>query len=171
MLSLLMYAQDYDESLPAEEPCHRVVPPNDWPYGAGWIQDKLMPYIKNDQIFSCPSAPSLTYGLAGGGFGGYIFAGRPMGACTNDATHTRSLANFTAPAGSGMMTDGPGGGMWRWTPTSWSPDWNVGHYDAFTGDRTDCCKNPECRHNEGANVGYLDGHAKWQRQTRPWYNW
>ena len=172
MLGLLMYAQDYDETLPSQMPCHRTAQSGDWPYGLGWVQDKVMPYIKNTQIFTCPSASSLDLST---GFGGYVFAGRPFGGCqtaTTDATHDRSLANFKGPSGSAMMTDGPGGGMFRWCPTSWSPDWNPGHYDAFLANgRTDCCKNPECRHNEGANVGYLDGHAKWQRQTRAWFNW
>jgi prepilin-type N-terminal cleavage/methylation domain-containing protein/prepilin-type processing-associated H-X9-DG protein len=164
MLGVLMYAQDYDETLPSQGPGQRTSTNpscngNPFPYGTGWIQDKVMPYIKNTQIFTCPSASGLDMGA--GGFGGYDFAGRPFGGCqtaSTDATHDRSLANFKAPSGSAMMTDGPGGGMWRLWPVTWSPDWNIGGNPCP-------CQPATCRHNDGANVGYLDGHAKWQRQT------
>jgi prepilin-type processing-associated H-X9-DG protein len=157
MLAILMYAQDYDETLPSQEPCHRTIDNLDWAYGPGWIQDKVQPYVKNDQIFTCPSDSTLAYGYPSGGFGGYIFAGRPFGGChgmDDPGGHNRELAAFQAPATSAMMTDGPGSGMWRYWPVLWSPDWNPGW----------CCQLPVCRHNEGANCGYLDGHAKWQKK-------
>ena len=48
VLGMLMYAQDHDEVLPD---------------AAAWM-DELMPYLKNDQLFHCPSAPHLKYGYA-----------------------------------------------------------------------------------------------------------
>lgn len=48
MLGMLMYAQDHDNVLPD---------------AATWM-DELMPYLKNDQLFYCPSAPHLKYGYA-----------------------------------------------------------------------------------------------------------
>jgi prepilin-type processing-associated H-X9-DG protein len=48
MLGMLMYAQDHDNVLPD---------------AATWM-DELMPYLKNDQLFYCPSAPHLKHGYA-----------------------------------------------------------------------------------------------------------
>jgi prepilin-type processing-associated H-X9-DG protein len=168
MLGILMYAQDYDETLPAQEPCHRAVDNTGWPYGPGWIQDKVMPYIKNTQIFTCPSAPAIDLTNS---TGGYSFDRRPFGACqtgSTDVTHTRSLAYFTSPSSSLMFTDGQGGGMTGWVPTVWSPDWNPGN-DAGPrpGQPNFCCHEPAARHNDGSNCAYLDGHCKWQKET--WY--
>ena len=149
-----MYAQDYDETLPAQEPCHRVAPA-DWLYGYGWISDKIQPYVKNDQIFTCPSASNQPVA--------YYFAGRPFGGCqtaSTDATHNRSLSVYDAPATSVMMTDGDWDAgnarphMLRVLTASWST-WNVGG---------NCCERPTCRHNDGANALYADGHCKWNKR-------
>src|SRR5436309_1139909 len=49
-LGLLMYSQDYDETLPTS---------------ASWM-DKISPYIKNEQVFHCPSLgrSAIGYGYA-----------------------------------------------------------------------------------------------------------
>lgn len=47
-LGLLQYQQDYDEKLP---------PAKNW-------QDMIMPYVKSQQIFNCPSVESGEYGYA-----------------------------------------------------------------------------------------------------------
>ena len=60
---LMMYAQDYDETLPAwpfsgkpggvfNDPRFRV-----WGYSL-WV-DAVMPYVKNRAVFSCPDGPRL----------------------------------------------------------------------------------------------------------------
>ena len=52
-LGLLQYLQDYDEHYP----CGLVVNPTTNPFGGtGWA-GQLMPYVKNSQIFTCPSDP------------------------------------------------------------------------------------------------------------------
>ncbi len=48
--SLLMYVQDYDEGYPLFSSPTTMTPRLRWP-------DRLYPYIKNEQIFLCPSAP------------------------------------------------------------------------------------------------------------------
>jgi prepilin-type N-terminal cleavage/methylation domain-containing protein/prepilin-type processing-associated H-X9-DG protein len=56
MLGGLMYAQDYDEMLP----CHTMNPTSTEGYPM-WY-DLFGPYIKNDQMRRCPSAPANTMG-------------------------------------------------------------------------------------------------------------
>ncbi len=46
-LAVLMYAQDWDETLPGPE----------------WVNE-IMPYIKNEAVFVCPAQPDLTVGYA-----------------------------------------------------------------------------------------------------------
>ncbi|NCO40522.1 MAG: hypothetical protein COZ06_06295 [Armatimonadetes bacterium CG_4_10_14_3_um_filter_66_18] len=97
-LGLLMYAPDYDERLPAQEPCHRDQTTPDWTYGVGWITDKITPYVKNAQLYQCASDDDCEVS--------YGFPRRPFGGCTNDATHSRKLGSYQAPATSLMMTEG-----------------------------------------------------------------
>lgn len=161
-LGLLMYAGDYDDQLPSQEPCHRTTP--DWAYGYGWISDKIQPYIKNAQIFTCPSDSGSPLS--------YDFAGRPFGGCQNGSTdpggHNRALGSFAAPSTSLAMTDATynaGNGqprMIRCIKPSWSPDWSVGDPTRQIGSASPCCDQPALRHNGGANCLYFDGHCKWQ---------
>jgi prepilin-type N-terminal cleavage/methylation domain-containing protein/prepilin-type processing-associated H-X9-DG protein len=156
-LAMHMYAQDYDETFPRQELGYRYIngPPHPpycadpYPYGWGWISDKLQPYIKNSQIFVCPSADNIPVG--------YAFTRRPFNGCTAfDAT----LGGFTVPATTLIMSDGGWNGDHpvalscvpaQWTEVPASPGW--------------CCAYPDTRHNEGANCLFCDGHAKWQRRT------
>jgi prepilin-type processing-associated H-X9-DG protein len=45
-LAFMMYMQDYDQTLPLKE---------EW-------TDDLMPYIRNEQVFTCPAKPDLAWG-------------------------------------------------------------------------------------------------------------
>src|SRR5207247_104983 len=60
---LMMYSQDYDETMPAwpfaspglfDDP--RFKAPGNWSY-AVWV-DALQPYVKNTGVFQCPSGPT-----------------------------------------------------------------------------------------------------------------
>lgn len=57
-LALAMYAQDWDEVLPIQIiPCHwGVYGAQGNPYGPLMWTEQLYPYVKNWQVFSCPSA-------------------------------------------------------------------------------------------------------------------
>jgi len=56
--------------------------------------------------------------------------------------------------------------MIGWAPRVWSPDWEVGNTGPVYNDN--CCYGPECRHNEGANFLFMDGHVKWMRKGAGW---
>jgi prepilin-type N-terminal cleavage/methylation domain-containing protein/prepilin-type processing-associated H-X9-DG protein len=140
-LAFLMYAQDYDECIPKQHPCSPL------PTGAGYIHVKLDPYIKNSQIWVCPSQSD--WGL------GYLFPRHIFADWCCDNASWLSLAQFQEPSGYVVCTDGDTpGGMLGWMPDTWT--------NMITPARN--CHYVSFRHNEGSNCLYLDGHAKWRRQ-------
>ena len=56
ILGILMYAQDYDERLPLDGTLPLA---GAYPQAPFW-DARILPYVKNEQIFICPSAPSGT---------------------------------------------------------------------------------------------------------------
>jgi len=139
-LATMMYAQDYDETLP-------FAIGMSGPSLVG-LMELLGPYMKNQQIQRCPSDPTGAIDLTLFGLSRYSYAwnnvlyayrvpGRPMGACI-------SLAQVPNPAATVTIYDGR----------------DIG----FTGapNLVACF-----RHNQGANSGFLDGHAKWYNENRP----
>ena len=108
----LMYASDYDETLP----------------DAGTWIDAQMPYLMNESIYLCPEDPApfmpgtfpVSYGM------NVALSGQDLRKLANPAL-TPSLLDATAPVG----------------------DQTIGAF----------------RHNDGANVGFADGHVKWIAQS------
>ena len=148
-LGTLMYAQDYDERLPH----HWVDIPGDrqlyW-----W--ERIQPYIKNYQLYACPSKPlyahSATYGTMAISYGyncGFL-AGQSMAVIQRPSERIMYGDGWT-PDGNGLdprisPTNG-GGGCNGWVP-SYNPD--------------------NMRHNDGANWAFCDGHVKWMGGIGIW---
>jgi prepilin-type N-terminal cleavage/methylation domain-containing protein/prepilin-type processing-associated H-X9-DG protein len=150
MLAVMMYAQDYDETLPYA---------SSWgvsgePSNITWYQ-ALMPYAKNSQIVICPSYPnqSIGYGWNYQNFGYRTSAGnmsRDPGC---------KLAEIPVPAGTILIGDDPdqgfhdAGGIYIYGPSQFD----------LAGDPTSDpdVANLARRHNGGGNYGFCDGHAKW----------
>ena len=166
-LAVLMYAQDYDETLSPRGAW--------WPGQLGWNynfvnwSDLNAPYIKNTQIWTCPSFPEGTYiptyatqtDPPWRTFGSYApnnwyyWDWQPGGhAVVTD--RGRALAEIVAPSECILTadTDNCGAQIARCCPQ-----------DGLNEDppyiRT--CARIMGRHNGGANVLYVDGHAKWSR--------
>lgn len=177
-LAAAMYAQDYDEIIvpawliyvwnPLDEPL--------WPR-------LIQPYIKNTQIFTCPSnAPRTPYrpqppgwevldqlGLYG------IFIGYGRNACLHNQNAT--LAQIVEPANSilfGEAVFGPGTYDLGYYLVFWTGGQSVGD-PLCPGDAVDWGSEanrsyginaglPARWHNEGANVTFHDGHSKWFHQ-------
>jgi len=161
----LMYAADYDEiftlgcpGMPWNYPgCPKPPPFPDW---VCWCHT-LQPYIKNAQIFHCPSAAAAPGPVGSSDWSSscvwgsdFIFRGRSYGMnCffvyggTIAPGWHDSLAELQAPAEIILMADtraGEGGGFMRGCFTYPLPD-----------------RWPQPRHNGGANILFCDGHAKW----------
>ena len=149
-LAAMMYANDYDESfLPmnAGSPGGKTI----------WAATLVQPYVKNMQIFSCPSFAGagprvcgcnganeferyLSYGFncGNGGQGGTAMPAwrGPMGV---------KLATMTAPAET--LFSGDSGCV------------NIGPGSLYPSQGT-TCPNYDARHNEMINLAYCDGHVK-----------
>ncbi len=155
-LANLMYAQDYDETLGS----WRITVPAGTPNaetGDGtprlyWYWT-LQPYLKNAQILVCPSSkpfPSACRGTRGAYSGIYYEAFKP-------------LAKLKWPAELIMNNDTN-----CYRKCSWS-EYSAGTVHAFSHTNWAAIHR---RHNDGANVNFFDGHAKWIKEcTRRNLDW
>lgn len=152
MTGILMYAQDYDETMPmVETRVGSYVLPNGGIDSSGWLpwQIAVYPYIKNAQIFNCPSAST---GWDGGEYD--ISNVNNPGGC-NAVTYgyneeCSGVATGSFNYVSECMTIADKGNTALWYLES------MGDYNG----RNDVALN---RHNEGCNIGFADGHGKWMR--------
>lgn len=177
----LMYLQDYDETFPPHV-TERTAPPGT-PDTAGarapfTYKTKLQPYVKNEQIFKCPSAPqwpapapglwyTTDYGnnhneanLAGASQRDWYRANQDFG--FNETTPLASLntpARFILIGDAGRASGLPSrGGMY---PQPWAFD------DSRLPDNQQQARFL-ARHQGGGHIGYADGHAKWVRREATW---
>ncbi len=116
---LLMYSQDYDEELPPAWIGYPSVP---FPGYARWM-DVVQPYVKNTQIFSCPSSTAKYVPVPNGGTVSSVVSnngGYAMNVTyydNSDAAHPptpvpdvpgefpKSLAQLADPAGTAYVFD------------------------------------------------------------------
>ena len=183
-LGLTMYAQDYDETFPIGGWNDTAASPSR--YGR-WYAD-IAPYIKNTQIRNCPSSPfpvsNFSYLTNGDGSNGSDYGINPslsdwFDVSTYNHSMTR-LATLNAPAGLVAVSDvaqlkaAADTGADKLTPKNWKndasgySDWCVYGPEAFSQygpyfpyTLTGYTSRPIGLHNDGANVCFADGHAKW----------
>jgi prepilin-type N-terminal cleavage/methylation domain-containing protein/prepilin-type processing-associated H-X9-DG protein len=150
-LAIMQYAQDYDETYP---PAYCVNPTVPWP-------QLLQPYVKNSQVVRCPSDGDPWAGITGWGIS-YIPNYRmhpPLDSATGVGIR---MGVVVRPAEALTMTENADGSTGNLIPTC-QYAWGTTGAAASTG------YNPwarvSFRHNEGANCGFADGHAKWLKST------
>ena len=175
-LAFLMYASDYDETMP---PAFRFIWHADgssselgWDFRLEYDSSFVLqsyelgligPYTKNQQINACPNAAELE--SWGRPYSGYAYNASYVGGSPDDFMQPKSPAGVTAiqrPAETVMLCD--------------SAYWNIpfGGGEAFVA-ATNYLRAPNdpdnyigpnvhFRHNNVANVAYCDGHAKAQGQ-------
>ena len=139
ILGMMMYVQDYDDNYPGYIYPAASVPRLYWYH-------MIEPYLKNTQLLICPSDGSRAVGY---GFN-YRFISYGMMDPTNVVGHSiTNMSTFVYPAETVVFADatqyyvrGPG--------TSTASYW------------------PKARHNDGANFGLADGHAKWYKADFAW---
>ncbi len=171
----MMYLQDFDESFPphvTERTAPAGTPDTAVARAPFTYRTKLFPYIKNEGIFKCPSAPNwpapgpgawynTDYGnnhnealLPTSSNQAWYIANPDFG--FNDTTKIAQInfpANFILVGDAGR-SDGTAsrGGMY---PQPWAFD--VASQARFLP-----------RHQGGGNIAYADGHAKWTKPERTW---
>jgi len=136
-LATLSYAQDYDERF-----FLTCLNPPGWCWARGMVLD---PYIKNVQLFACPSQSHVPW-FAGNGpwpAGAEISYGWP---CMTSSG--RKLGEIIAPAQIALFVEA--------REQFATPNNSC----SFTGSRVDWVVGP---HNEGGNICFQDGHAKWRK--------
>lgn len=146
-LSVLSYAQDYDECMMRANnaPCTYNLPNGSVSTSTNmlWMY-QIMPYIKNAQIFSCPSNsyrwPDNAYSSAANyGFNDTYLGGVSLGTIVN-------------PSETIVLVDS----------TYYLADWDTNS----TGDNH---APPNPLHNDGSNSVLADGHAKWYNISKLGY--
>ncbi len=157
-LGMLMYAQDYDEKFPRDGFAHLSSPPvpsapafnahdpgsnppatTDY-YYSSWAS-VIHPYIKNVQIYRCPSTQYNCYGVAYG-LPRYAINGAQTGTTTLFNDNGPMQAEIKRPAEILMIGEKGGGGGDQYILS--------GQY--YAGRMS---------HNDGSNLAYFDGHVKW----------
>ena len=147
-LAISMYAQDYDETMPLT----RTAPSGGYTWRA-----LIFSYVKNQQMFICPSRATQREFLAWdrtspddvaayneSGYGINVAHGAEGSTIPPPAGN--ALAAIADPSATMLLADDDD---YYWWSGSGS------HGVALTKqDATD-------RHNDGANVAYCDGHVKW----------
>jgi len=152
MLGILQYSQDYDETL----------------FGGralgGGLMGGLQPYVKNTQIFQCPSrsggrwfggtlgcAVCGNFGIGGsqGSYvGGYTYFNRTPADAGCIGLGVAKLGAYDTPTLQAVLIEGT-------CPMVTSA------LAAFPLATTAAANGYFLAHNDGMNAGYLDGHSKW----------
>ena len=195
-LALMMYAQDWDETLPFwRTKCHGD---SRYPPGGLFWTEQILPYVKNKDVFRCPSARDeghsrcwcypARYGRPDNDLGsnyGYnelLLNGAispPWGGCADGCHH---IARLAAPSETVVIADNQHDLISPWARIE--PEW-INPRIAFAnynnnGDIAcgcparltvplDVALDRHARHTGGAILVFADGHAKWYKgdQIKP----
>ncbi len=159
-LGVMQYVQDYDERVLASHQPPVQNPRWDmwiWalPNPPGGIDSRLMPYIKNQQVFVCPSLSSSlwSYGY------NYYFAGYARAEVGNPGTWGygyggAAMSAIARPAQILTFTDANANCYYIGNANFPGYPYRAPGY---------ICGGTTPRHNEGVNCAFADGHAKWMQ--------
>lgn len=152
-LAMTMYTQDYDETFTAIGGPRQADPiagtsfqywgaaTDGKQYWGGWVT-RIYPYVKNAQVFLCPSNTFNAYGV---NYGLPVYYYRSSdGAMPTYFNAPIKLAQFTRPSESMMISEKGAGG---------------GDQYILSGQYY-CGAAP---HFDGGNIAFVDGHVKWMR--------
>jgi len=129
-LGHIMYAQDYDETLVLYRQGSTSI----------YWNHMIAPYLKNTNIFICPSRMNVT----------------PVGYGYNYDIDVLTLAEIEKPAEIIILNDS------RNRLSHHPPMADTTTFDQFLeGTYQDSPRVARAPHNDGLNCGFVDGHAKW----------
>ena len=184
MLAALMYATDYDDGLPRGRTyCNAPDPNTNYQF-----YQLCQPYVKNWQLFACPTGGG---GCRNGSIGQHgVDAMIDNGKVPRDFSHgygvSENLWNSwragVDPNFCGQLTPQRGKLSGRPTPaqTVWVADccglvnsgWRIGYAGVCAaGCNVDRQTDANTRHNGGSNCGLLDGHVKFYPAQACVTNW
>lgn len=144
-LAVLQYCQDYDERFP-----YRGANCNATARWGGLPLQHVIPYVKSTQIYQCPSMTPRNYcGNVAASMAAQVPGSSYNVSCGLAATLGTPMATITMPSEMAMMGESAGANFWR--PVN---------------DYVGCDCGVLNTHNDGINVGYCDGHAKWVKSER-----
>ncbi|MFA0758545.1 MAG: hypothetical protein NOOUEUKL_001210 [Candidatus Fervidibacter sp.] len=179
-LAMAQYTVDYDEMFPTgnhpdNDTCNGIPFRNGW---RGWVVNTLFPYVRNAQLFLCPSR------LSGWGINRFPPNNAP---CPNAVLHTTTYSyNYLGPAAIGARIPAilePARMTFLWDSVNPWTDCPIVHRCGIWTNRDLCwylgreptsgnCDvsasaapniNWTSWHMLGNNFAYMDGHAKWSR--------
>ena len=177
--ALMMYTQDYDETFPFLTSCNA---PENTHHATAQVAGKIYPYIKNAQLWECPSTrtgmllnanPGRNGGVSEAGAGSpWTFPIEMAGVTLSYGATERvmvnlacgftgsplKLATVTRPATCTAFTESPslsncGCARAIWPNGVWP--------ECCAVDNPQYRKDENTRHNGGNNLVFCDGHAKW----------
>ncbi|MFW6438179.1 MAG: DUF1559 domain-containing protein [Armatimonadota bacterium] len=161
-LGMMMYAQDYDERFGQESFYYRDMGVD--PYARAWFGDYIQPYVNNRNVLECPSYSWTRTDYRAPDWGdlvcSYAFPNIKHD-INHDSVHSLSAAKMAvveSPADTIMLIESRSVQIF----TGSSNDLPLA--DVIDGGRLDI---PRRAHNDGFNIAFADGHAKWQRDTEP----
>lgn len=156
----MMYVQDYDESFPTQTSGGTVSPysPADGQTALSWF-GAMYPYVKNNQVGACPSAPEHpTIVPTANSNSSYDYNGLLGNLLPGQVTNPMPIAEYSGlarPADTMMFEDQ----ALTWNRCQAEPRWaNNRWQDPLSSD---LAKLDAKLHNGGFNITYADGHAKW----------
>ena len=162
-LGKLMYLQDYDERFGRESFYYYGDIAMGESYARAWFGDYTQPYVMNRNILECPSY-SWTYSSYRSDWGPYVGSYAFIN-INRDANHSSvtslsgaRMAVVEAPAETIMLIESRSVQIF----TGSTADLRL--LDIKDGGSSERVRRA---HNEGFNVAYCDGHAKWERDTLP----
>ncbi len=153
-LAITMYTQDYDEMLvPSRQGF------NGGPLGLIWPAF-LAPYVRNTQVFVCPSAKGRSYYAETWDERGRLSIGLNRDTEDRNTNIAYSLSMFEYPSETITLADS--------TPGNTGNPEKMRGYQVMADREPDTQSGVGARHNSGTNVGFLDGHAKWYKASSIW---
>jgi len=163
-LGVQMYVQDYDEQLFFRSTTNvdntRIHAATSGNALKWW--NMLMPYIKNNAVFKCPSDPGATPSPDMNGVNSI-----PRSYVASASAEALSLAQISKPAETVVVSE-------KWDRDKAGNVVTETWLEAFDGDMNPDPLDPQRMlkyaswHNGGMNNAFFDGHAKWLKPTMIW---
>jgi prepilin-type N-terminal cleavage/methylation domain-containing protein/prepilin-type processing-associated H-X9-DG protein len=155
--AIQMYIQDWDGWYPLA-----------WfSFGENGFDVALFPYIKNKQVYACPSNP-----VTESNWPGYVYGPIPRSYALNGDLTARTVRGLRAGV-SESMVENPASTILITEIRDTRKSSKIGpEHEIFNANKNDVCSRiPFNIHMGGSNYVFADSHAKWHRVENTWTFW